>query len=166
MNECWLFCWLGVTKGIASVCTAELASAEVRGGRGRGPGNVNGAPSRAVVDGSQKQGVEMPQARGRHLSLPVTAWSEILRRPSVFGSEHNQPARMITRSRPSIIGGPRTMAAHVGPFASVVRGPQLTPLNADAMSSCHVSGVRFSARPRISICSWCQNHVCSALYRT
>ena len=95
---------------------------------------MNGAPSRAVVDGSQKQRVGTPKTRRRYLLLPVTAWSEILRRPSVFGSEQNQPGRMITRSTVSIIGGPRTMAAHGGHFVSVVHGPQLTPLS---LMRCH-----------------------------
>lgn len=39
------------------------------------------------------------------------------------------------------------LLVHVGHFASVVRGPQLTPLSSDAMSLCHVSGVQFGVCP-------------------
>jgi len=65
VNECWVFSGSG-ERGVLRACAQQrLANAEVGGGQGSGPRDVNGAPSRAVVDGSQRQGVEMTPGSGK-----------------------------------------------------------------------------------------------------
>jgi len=99
MNEWWLFLLAQSNEGYCErVPSRGLLMLRCEENRRTAQGTWTVYPAEPSSMEARDKGWD-PPGRGKASIFPPTAWSEIPRRPSAFGSEHNHPGRTITRRK-------------------------------------------------------------------